>query len=408
MIRTEREAWLVVGTLFTTLFFVFGAGYNTAGVFVTPLVAQFGWSRAQVSLLQTALALAAGVVVPAVGLLLDRLEARGVIAVGALLAGAGFLLASRTGTFALMLTAYVLVGAGLGAATLLPCSLVVANWFGARRGLALGITMGGTSLGGMTMTLVASRVMARAGWRAAYLALALPMLVVVVPVVLATVRTRPRGVATVSASADALPGLEVGAALRARSFWFVGLAQFFFAFAVSGTGLHAIPYFIELGYTPSGAAQLASLVLGVAGLGKLAMGALADRIGGRRALVVDFVLCAGGMTCLLFAGNTLGAAGFVAAYGLAVGAPLTLIPMVLAESLGLRRFGSISGLTGLFNILGAATGPVVTGRFFDASGSYVTPFGVFIVALLLGAAVASGCVPFEAAETRPGGVPAPA
>jgi MFS family permease len=138
------------------------------------------------------------------------------------------------------------------------------------------------------------------------------------------------------------------------------------------------------------------------------MGALADRIGGRRALVVDFVLCAGGMTCLLFAGNTLGAAGFVAAYGLAVGAPLTLIPMVLAESLGLRRFGSISGLTGLFNILGAATGPVVTGRFFDASGSYVTPFGVFIVALLLGAAVASGCVPFEAAETRPGGVPAPA
>jgi sugar phosphate permease len=114
------------------------------------------------------------------------------------------------------------------------------------------------------------------------------------------------------------------------------------------------------------------------------------------------------MTCLLFAGNALAAAGFVVAFGLAVGAPLTLIPMVLAESLGLRRFGSISGLTGLFNILGAATGPVVAGLLIDASGSFMTPFGLFIVALLLGAAVASGCVPFEAAETRAGGVPAPA
>jgi len=41
-----------------------------------------------------------------------------------------------------MVAAYVLVGLGLGAATLLPVSLVVANWFGARRGLALGLAMG--------------------------------------------------------------------------------------------------------------------------------------------------------------------------------------------------------------------------------------------------------------------------
>jgi MFS family permease len=398
MTRAERQAWLVVGSLFVTLFLVFGSGYNTAGVFFAPLLDHFGWSRAQLSLLQTALALSAGVIVPLVGLLLDRVEARGVIAAGAMLAGAGFLLASRADAFAVMLAAYVLVGAGLGAATLLPCSLVIANWFGARRGLALGLAMGGTSLGGMVMTLVASRVMTWGGWRAAYVALALPMLVIVVPLAIATVRTRPAGAATVSEAADALPGLEVRAALRVRSFWLVGLAQFFFTFAVAGTNLHAIPYFIGLGYTPVRAAQLVSLVFGVAGLGKLAMGFLADRIGGRRALVVNFVLCAAGMTCLLFAGSALAAATFVVAYGVAVGAPLTLIPMVLAESLGLKRFGSLSGLTGLFNIVGAASGPVVAGRFFDSSGSYATPFAVFIGALLLGAAVASACVPLDAPE----------
>src|SRR5690349_19607761 len=149
MTRAERDGWVVVGSLFATLFLVFGSGYNTAGVFVTPLIDQFGWGRAQISLLQTALALSAGGVVPLVGVLLDRVEARGVIATGALLAGAGFLLASRAAAFGTILVAYVLVGAGLGAATLLPCALVVANWFGTRRGLALGIAMGGTSLGGM-------------------------------------------------------------------------------------------------------------------------------------------------------------------------------------------------------------------------------------------------------------------
>jgi MFS family permease len=400
MTRAERQGWIVVGSLFVTLFLVFGGGYNTAGVFFKPLLDHFGWSRAQLSLLQTALALSAGVVVPLIGLLLDRVEARGVIAAGALLAGGGFLLASRADGFPSMLTAYVLVGAGLGAATLLPCSLVVANWFGARRGLALGIAMGGTSLGGMVMTLVASRVTTWAGWRTAYVALALPMLLIVVPLVIGTVRTRPPTAASVSQGADALPGLEVGAALRVRSFWLIGLAQFFFAFAVAGTNLHAIPYFIGLGYSPTRSAQLVSLVLGFAGLGKLVMGSLADRIGGRHALVVTFLLCAGGMVSLLFAERALAAAAFVVAYGIAVGAPLTLIPMVMVESLGLKRFGSISGLVGLFNILGAASGPVVAGRFFDSSGSYTTPFTVFIAAVVLGAVVASGCVALDASEAR--------
>ncbi len=175
----ERRAWFVVASLFTTLFLVFGSGYNTAGVFFTPLLDHFGWTRAQLSLLQTTLALAAGLVVPLVGWLLDRLEARVVIVAGAACTGIGFLLASRADAFVPMVAAYVLVGLGLGAATLLPVSLVVANWFGARRGLALGLAMGGTSAGGMVMTLVASRAIEHGGWRDGYLALALPIFVIV-------------------------------------------------------------------------------------------------------------------------------------------------------------------------------------------------------------------------------------
>src|SRR2546425_11860350 len=91
MTGRERRAWLVVGSLFTTLFLVFGSGYNTAGVFFTPLLDHFGWTRAQLSLLQTTLALSAGLVVPLVGGLLGRLGAPVLILAGAAPPGGGFL-----------------------------------------------------------------------------------------------------------------------------------------------------------------------------------------------------------------------------------------------------------------------------------------------------------------------------
>src|SRR2546430_17430287 len=92
------------------------------------------------------------------------------------------------------------------------------------------------------------------------------------------------------------------------------------------------------------------------------------------------------MVSLLFAANATAAAVFLVVYGLTVGAPLTLVPLVMVDSLGLRRFGSLSGLLGLFNILGASAGPVVAGRIFDVTGGYAPAFQAFRLALLLGSA----------------------
>ena len=62
---------------------------------------------------------------------------------------------------------------------------------------------------------------------------------------------------------------------------------------------------------------------------------------------------------------------FVLIFGLSLGAPLVLVPMLVAESLGLKRFGSIGGIAGIFNTLGAFVGPVGAGKIYDLTGSYV-------------------------------------
>jgi MFS family permease len=397
------SAWALIAVLFFTLFFIFGAGYNTAGVFFTPVIRTFGWSRARLSTLQTALALAAGVSAPLVGWILDRIEARFVMAVGAVVAGVGFVAASLAYSYGAMVAAYLLIGLGVGAATLLPCSMVIANWFGARRGLAMGLTMAGTSVGGMVMTLVSDRAIRLMGWRLGYLVLATPVLVVVVPLVLLVVRTRPqRGQdSAVAQTAATLPGMEVGAALSSRSFWMLAAATLCFAVAVSGTNLHTVPYLIGVGYAPARAAFVLSLMLACGGMGKLLIGWIADRSGARPALAAALLGMALGISLLKGARHEIELIGFVMAYGITFGGPLALLPLVMAESLGLKRFGSLYGLIGFFHTMGSAAGPIIAGRVFDLDGSYSYAFEAFVILLIIGSAAALACAPLPTEHTAP-------
>ncbi len=397
MTKQERQGWIIVSSLFVTLLLVFGGGYNTFGIFFTPLLKQFKWSHAEVSTMQAALSLAAGLSAPIVGWLLDRIEARVVMIAGAICSGLALIAASQAHSYEWLLGCYLLLGIGIGGATLLPCALVVANWFEARRGIAMGVAFAGTSLGGMVMTIVAGYVIAHSGWRVGYLAMGIPMIVIVIPAVFFLVRTRPQSEqgesihTSAAEQAKSLPGLEVNAALRTRSFWLIGAAQFCFAFAAAGALVHLVPYLIGIGYAATMAALVMSLVFGLTSLGKLVMGTFADRVSGRTALAVNFVIGAVGFLLVLDARSTPALIAFVLLFGLTLGAPLVLVPMLITESLGLRRFGTLAGLTGIAQTLGAAIGPVVAGRLYDLTRNYAHAFLLFVAMLIVGAVASYGC-----------------
>ncbi|HVA79759.1 MAG TPA: MFS transporter [Candidatus Binataceae bacterium] len=403
MTTRERQGWKIVASLFVTLFLIFGSGYNTGTLFFPQLVKQFGWSHARTAWLTSALALSAGFCAPLAGWLLDRIEARTVMAAGAALTGGAFLMASVSHSFAPMLIAYLILGVGIAAATLLPCAMVIANWFGARRGVAMGITFAGTSLGGAVMIAAGNIVIIHfGGWRSGYIALAAPMIVIVIPLIFMMVRTRPPEAREMSVqeSADALPGFELAAAIRTRSFWMISSAQLLYACVAAASGLHLVSYLIGLGYSESFGAGMASLALLLAACGKLIMGAISDRVSARVALAVNFVVQAIGM--ILALGVTSGAMVpvFMLVYGLSLGAPLVLVPLLTAEAMGLKRFGSIAGVAGVFNTLGAAIGPVMAGAIFDASGSYALAFEIFAVMCVIGAAATLACRNLDAEQAR--------
>jgi MFS family permease len=399
MTQRELGGWVIVASLFAALFLIAGSGANTFGIFLPALLKAFPhWSRAKVALLPSALFFAWGVTFIPVGWLLDRVEARLLMIFGAIAAGGAFLIASRSNSFSPMLAAYLLLGLGISAGTLAPSAFVLANWFEARRGLAMGITMAGTTAGGMAMTLVANHVISGAGWRTAYVTLGVPMIVVVVPLTALVVRSRPPRTSavaqpsmTVAQGANVLEGFEAPEALRTRSFWMLVVAHFCFGLMVVGMVVHMITYLESLGYKASGAALAMSALFGLGGLGKVIMGYVADRIGARMALAADFAAIALAFLLVFGAARVFVLIAFILTFGIATAAPVALLPLLVAESLGRRRYGVLAALTGIAGTIGGAVGPVVAGRIFDITGGYAAAFELFILADAVGALATFVC-----------------
>jgi MFS family permease len=216
------------------------------------------------------------------------------------------------------------------------------------------------------------------------------------------VRSRPPEGRTVdfAAASDALPGLDMGSALLTRSFWMICIVNFMYGCAAAGMNLHIIHHLTNLGYTSGYAARMFGLILVCASIGKLGMGIISDRISARVALSINFILAAIGTALIFGAASKAVLTVFVVLFGLSVGAPLVLIPLLTADAMGLKRFGSIGGFSGIFNTIGAFAGPLGAGIIFDRYGGYDAAFEIFIALSVLGALAALGCLTLEAEQAR--------
>jgi MFS family permease len=400
MTKQDRTARMLAGALFLALFFIWGVAYDCFPILLPSVLKQFHLTREQIGRVPAAQALAALLVGPLVGWLLDRIAAQIVMSVGAVLTAIGIVMMARAGSFHDVIGGSFVTGVGLSASTILPATMVISNWFGERRGTALGLTTAGMELGGMVIAMVAGHLDVVHGWRFAYAVLAIPLVVIVAPLYLIFVRTRPDqaapsasvGQLTPAEAASALPGLEVNEALRTRAFWMLVVLQFCFTFAIGGTFIHLVQYLISIGYTLRAGTMVVGFSLGLALIGKPAMGLLGDRIGGKNALALCLLLGAVNTASLLLARMFWVLVIFTVVGGLTGSAPIALGPMVQVETLGLKRYGSIAGLLAITFTLGAMMGPPIVGRLADLTGSYIVSFEICALVAAVGAVASFLCV----------------
>jgi sugar phosphate permease len=382
--RISPRAWAV---LFGCLVCQMGLGLGgyVFAVFLKPIVAELGWSRAAYSVSTLPMLLAMALASPLVGRLTDRAGARVVFA------GGITLVAGTLWGFAGMQSLWhfyglgALLGIGITGLGDIPAGAVVTRWFRHSRGLALGAVYVGSNLGGALVPVLATSIAAESSWRHALHVLAVGGWLVVLPAAIWLVRDRPPAAPGDDADAEeASDGLALGAAVRTRSFWILLAALFTFYFYYLGVNNHLVAYLSDAGLSEAGAARRFGYAVFIGAAGKLGVGLLADRIAVRRALWGTFAaMTAGSLLLLRLADAPALLPVFLTVHGVTVAAENVMLPLVVAYCFGPRAVASIYGVLMLALLPGGVLGPWVAGRVFDTTDSYAPAFTLFAVTNLL-------------------------
>ena len=135
-------------------------------------------------------------------------------------------------------------------------------------------------------------------------------------------------------------------------------------------------------------------------LGRIVMGAANDRIGGKRSLIICYAVLISSLIFLQTANQAWMLLVFAAIYGFAHGGFFTVMSPTVAELFGIGSHGAIFGLVLFSGMIGGAIGPVLTGLFFDVTGSYQTAFMVLIGVAISGLVLITLLRPLQGADER--------
>lgn len=362
------------------------------GVMMEPIEQDLGWTRTQISLGTSLVALVAVTLGAAAGLAIDRFGARRIGLLAAALMCGGIALMSVVGDRLWQWWGlWALVGIA-GAAMPTVWIAPVSRRFTAGRGLAVAITLSGTGVSSSLVPIIANTLVEDYGWRGAYLGLAGIWAAVVFPLVLLFFRSTeaPRGAtkAEQKAQADAQPGLTARQGFASPAFYKLAAAAFLSMSAGVALILNLVPVLRSTGLTPAVAASIAGLIGVATIIGRVVGGFLMDRMSARAIAA----LSAGGaavlpLALLLFPGSPVAAGVAVFMYGLLGGAKVPALVYLASRHFGARAFGVLYGAVNTMVALGVGLGPVVANYVYDVTRSYGPVMWTAVPFLLLAAVI---------------------
>ncbi|MHB1938135.1 MAG: MFS transporter [Acidobacteriaceae bacterium] len=389
--------WRIVAAAFLNLFFTTGVIYYGFPVFYPAFVASLGFTRAQVT---QGFLLGALVVGLPFGLfagnLIDRVGARRVILYGIGLIGLPLVLMgwmTRFWQYELLCIAEVV---GYTLAGPIANQVLIAQWFRARRGQAMGYAYLGLGLGGVLAPLLANLLIRNFGWRTALEVTGTVILAVLFPVGFWVTRSTPADMGLLPDGAkanDAGPAAEqaiehggVSAAVRTANFWLILGGAMLVLSAVNAVIQHFILFLKDQGYSIRTASHfLSALLLSSLG-GRVLVGYIADRFRKKNTTALFYLVLGASIPLLYLAHQPFAAFAFAVTFGFSMGADYMLIPLVTAECFGLVSLGKLLALIIMGYTIGQWIAPWMAGKIFDTYHSYGFAWAIFTGASLLGAA----------------------
>jgi MFS family permease len=382
----------------------------TIGLLVEPLNREFGWTAPHVYLALSFATVTTVLVAPCIGSLIDRFGARTVIGFS-FAAEALIILSFRSMSpdirvFYLRYAALAIFATGT---TALSFSALLSRWFDRRRGLALGIALGGLGVGGVFWSLLTQWLLAHVGWSRAFTDLAAVVGCAVLPIVLLTIRESPASLGLAvdggpaaaessssgsAASAQPLGGYTLRQALASWHYWVIFAAFMLIAMATYGVTLNLVPLMRAQGHSAAIAAAAQASMWAVLVVGRVSTGWLMDRYFAPRVALAYLLPAVVGMVLLATTGA--GAAAFVGAMlvGISSGAEVDVLAYLAGRYFGLRHYGVIYATLFSVYAVGTSVGPWLTAWGAARTAGYGFPLVWLAVALSVAAGLLFVLGPF--------------
>ncbi|HEU0074998.1 MAG TPA: MFS transporter [Dehalococcoidia bacterium] len=386
--------WWIVFCAAAIVFLSAGTFFYGFGLLVGPLTAEFGWSRAAVSIGFSLRTEVGGVAAPLVGVLVDRVGVRRLTTVGIVIVAIGFVMLSRVHSLPAFYVSIFIIAVGMSATGGANAATIIAQWFRRYRGKALGLMTFGGGLGGLS-AIVFAELIAEFGWRDALVAVAVLQVAICVPLAL-SIRDRPEDMglpvdgiseddeAAAAAGRRAVPttGLELTGreALRSVLFWKVALTFALSNFATTAIIVHQIPFLVEeVGSTEAFAALSVTIMTGISLAGRLGFGLAADRYSKALLAATAMACSAVGLALFSTVHHEWQLIYVLPFFGIGFGAAVPLRAAIQAEYFGLKAYGTTQGMLFTASTLGAFFGPLLAGVLYDATADYRPSFLILAI-----------------------------
>jgi OFA family oxalate/formate antiporter-like MFS transporter len=365
--------------------------------FKDPIASDLGLSETQMSAAYMVGTVAASLPLVLIGWFSDRVGPRKAMMCVAVAFGAACVLAGQAlGLVTLTLAFFGLRFLGQGALGLVS-GHALAMWFERRLGTMNGLKMMGAQLGFAAMPIVVAALIVLLGWRHAYAALGVAVVVVVVPMAWFIARDRPEMVGQ-RIDGDPLedqpghehddeseefdptghlhvdPAFTLFEAAKTRAFWILSLAMSLSGLIGTGLIFHTTSMLCERGVEDPVGSGISAGVKSVWSLTMMATvfpaGWLADRIAARVLLPLSVLLLAMSAALpLIFLAGTSVLYAMMAMFALSQSAAMGVGAPAVARYFGRAHHGAIRSCTMLLGVAGTGLGPVMLGWSLDETGS---------------------------------------
>ncbi len=388
-----RGRWLFI-PLGMAVLLCLGTVYSWS-IFRKPLETELGISATESLLPYTVALVCYAILMPIAGFFIPRIGPRLVAAIGGLVVGLGYILASFAGHIgAITLTYGVINGTGVGLAYGVPM-VVAARWFPERKGLAVGLTIVGFGLSPLITAPLANRLIESLGVRPTLRVLGIAFAVVIVAIA-TTLKLPPRHWHPARGNQPQrvapIPHPYPPHLLKSRSFYGLWICYIIGALV----GLSAIGISSPVGeeiiqINSTVAASSVALFALFNGVSRPLFGWLTDRYRPHQVAIASYGLIL--VACILMvnaqAGQVLTYLTAFSLFWFCLGGWLAIAPTTTLRLFDPEHYAQNYGIVFTAYGIGALLGTLIAGQIRDWFGSYSYAFYPMALLAIVGMVVAT-------------------